>query len=251
MTGAIRMKPDIHESSDRIVSFADGSSENIDAVVMATGYTYTIPFVDDSVLRIKENETSLYKYVFPPHHTHPTFGVVGLVQAIGAVMPIAEMQCRWFTRLQKGLCKLPSGAAMLEDIERKRAEMKEVYVPTRRHTLQTYWIEIMDDIASEIGVKPDLVRLFRDDPWLAARCYFGPCLPAQYRLQGPGKWNGAKSCIQNALRRCTTPMHGGLKPKNAKIEKSSPTCVEATVPFFLKSYILIFLFFLFLTCVAN
>lgn len=40
--------------------------------------------------------------MFPPHLSHPTIAIIGLVQAVGAVMPISEMQCRWFAKIMKG-----------------------------------------------------------------------------------------------------------------------------------------------------
>lgn len=44
-----------------------------------------------------------YKFTFLPHLERPeTLGFIGLVQAIGAVMPIAELQARWYTRLISG-----------------------------------------------------------------------------------------------------------------------------------------------------
>ena len=57
----------------------------------------------------------------------------------------------------------------------------------------------MDEIANEVGAKPNLLNLCLKDPWLGMRCIFGPCTPAQYRLNGPGKWKGAKQVINTAL----------------------------------------------------
>jgi dimethylaniline monooxygenase (N-oxide forming) len=57
----------------------------------------------------------------------------------------------------------------------------------------------MDALAEEIGVRPNLLRLARSDPWLSLRCFFGACIPAQYRLQGPGKWSGAREAIFRSL----------------------------------------------------
>ena len=54
----------------------------------------------------------------------------------------------------------------------------------------------MDEIAELIGAKPNLWQLGKRDWGLALRCFFGPCLPAQYRLQGPGAWHGASSAIR-------------------------------------------------------
>ena len=102
MTGNLKVKPNVFKFTDSQVEFDDGTVEEIDAIIFATGYDYKIPFVPESVTKIEKNETRLYKHVYPPHLKHPTLGVVGLVQAIGAVMPISEIQCRWFTRVLKG-----------------------------------------------------------------------------------------------------------------------------------------------------
>ena len=70
---------------------------------MATGYDYQYRVLDESVLKMKENDVDLYKYVYPPDLSHPTLAIIGHVQAIGAVIPIAEMQARWTTRVFNGL----------------------------------------------------------------------------------------------------------------------------------------------------
>lgn len=44
----------------------------------------------------------------------------------------------------------------------------------------------MDEIANELGVKPNLKAIFKEDPVFALRCLFGPCVPAQYRFKGQG-----------------------------------------------------------------
>lgn len=108
MMGAVQVRPDVHEFTDSSVSFVDGTTEQIDAVVFATGYEYKIHFLDDFVTKIEDNRTCLYKYMFPPHLEHPTLGIVGMVQAIGAIMPISEIQCRWYTRLITGKLTLSS-----------------------------------------------------------------------------------------------------------------------------------------------
>ena len=58
--------------------------------------------LDESVLNLSDNDTDLYKYAFPLNLTHPTLAIVGHVQAIGSVIPIAEMQARWITRIFSG-----------------------------------------------------------------------------------------------------------------------------------------------------
>ena len=58
--------------------------------------------LDESVLNLNDNDTDLYKYAFPMNLSHPTLAIVGHVQAIGSVIPIAEMQARWITRIFSG-----------------------------------------------------------------------------------------------------------------------------------------------------
>ena len=64
----------------------------------------------------------------------------------------------------------------------------------------------MDDIASLVGVKPNLWKVFFQDPMLAIKLFFGPCVPAQYRLMGPGAWSGAKQVIEEVEESRLTPL---------------------------------------------
>lgn len=82
--------------------------------------------------------------------------------------------------------------------------------------LQTNHIEYLDELAVEIGVKPDILSLLLKDPKLAVKLYFGPCNPYQYRLVGPGQWNGARNAIFTQKRRI-------LKPLKTRAIKTSST----------------------------
>lgn len=64
--------------------------------------------------------------------------------------------------------------------------------------MQVDYIPYADELASEVGCKPNLCKLVFSDPALALRCFFGPCTPAQFRLMGPGAWKGAKKAIEDA-----------------------------------------------------
>ncbi|ELT98324.1 hypothetical protein CAPTEDRAFT_167098 [Capitella teleta] len=201
MTGAVQVRDDVAAFGAHDVTFKDGGHEEIDAVIFATGYDYKFKFLDDDILSMDNNKpgTGLYRFMMPAHLRHPTLSVIGLVQAIGSVIPISEMQARWHARLLTGGASLPEKAEMDSDIEEKSSRMKEQYVDSQRHTLQTFWIEYMDTIAEEIGVRPNLGRLALSDPWLSLRCFLGACVPSQYRLEGPGRWSGARDAILRSL----------------------------------------------------
>ncbi|MGH0182968.1 UNVERIFIED_CONTAM: hypothetical protein FKN15_010299 [Acipenser sinensis] len=103
LSGRVQVKPNVSEFRSASVVFQDGSVEDrIDVVVFATGYTFSFPFLDDSVLAVADNQVSLYKYVFPPALERTTLAVIGLIQPLGAIMPISELQARWATRVFAG-----------------------------------------------------------------------------------------------------------------------------------------------------
>ncbi|XP_072013611.1 flavin-containing monooxygenase 5-like isoform X2 [Amphiura filiformis] len=199
--GTVKVKCNVKCFTKTGVEFEDGTTEEIDCVVLATGYTFSFPMVDPNVVHVDKNQVSLYKNVFPANQKHPTLAIIGLAQPWGAINPISEIQCRWATRVFKGTTLLPSKDKMLDYINTNKEDMKKRYVSSQRHTIQVDFITYMDEIASEFGVKPEFKKVFAQDPVLAFRCFFGPCYPYQYRLIGPGKWDGAKQAIETAWGR--------------------------------------------------
>ncbi|XP_043540175.1 dimethylaniline monooxygenase [N-oxide-forming] 3-like [Chiloscyllium plagiosum] len=77
---------------------------------------------------------------------------------------------------------------------------------TQRRTLQVDYIPYMDGLAEEIGARLDVKRLFLADPRLAFQVFFGPCSPYQFRLTGPGKWEGARDAILSQWDRALNPI---------------------------------------------
>ncbi|XP_067388601.1 flavin-containing monooxygenase 5-like [Emydura macquarii macquarii] len=201
VSGRVLMKPNVKEFTDMAVIFEDGSRENIDIVLFATGYTYSFSFLEDDILKINNNHAPLYKFIFPPHLEKPTLAIIGLLQPLGAIMPISELQARCATRVFKGLLKLPSAEVMMADIAEKIKENEKRYIPSQHISLQVQYIDHVDELASLLGVKPNLLRLFLTDPQLALEVLFGPCTPAQFRLTGPGRWDGARKSILTQRQR--------------------------------------------------
>nr|XP_020668821.1 dimethylaniline monooxygenase [N-oxide-forming] 5-like [Pogona vitticeps]XP_020668822.1 dimethylaniline monooxygenase [N-oxide-forming] 5-like [Pogona vitticeps]XP_020668823.1 dimethylaniline monooxygenase [N-oxide-forming] 5-like [Pogona vitticeps]XP_020668824.1 dimethylaniline monooxygenase [N-oxide-forming] 5-like [Pogona vitticeps] len=206
ISGRVLVKPNICKFTETAAIFEDGSKEDdIDFVVFATGYSFSFPFLGDCV-RVVDNQVSLYKYVFPPQLEKPTLAIIGLIQPLGAIMPLAEIQARWATRVFKGLVKLPSESEMMADIAMKQESIAKRYVKSQRHTIQVDYIEYMDELACLIGVKPNVWSLLLTDPKLALQVIFGPCTPYQYRLQGPGQWDGARKAILTQHDRVLKPL---------------------------------------------
>ncbi|XP_073449353.1 dimethylaniline monooxygenase [N-oxide-forming] 2-like [Aquarana catesbeiana] len=201
--GYVIVKPNLMEFTETSVKFDDGTiEENIDVVVFATGYRYSFPFLDESILKV-ENKIYLYKSVFPKNLEKATLGIVGLIQPLGPIMAASEMQARWITRVFKGLCKFPSQDEIQKDIELKQKILLTRF--GKEYSLQLDYIEYLDEIAQEIGCKPNILGLLVTDPFLALKVVFGPCTPAQYRLRGPGQWPMARKQIMTTFDRILKP----------------------------------------------
>nr|XP_003468717.1 dimethylaniline monooxygenase [N-oxide-forming] 5-like [Cavia porcellus] len=205
ITGRVVVKPNVKEFTITSVIFDDGTEESIDAVVFATGYTFSLPFLEDDS-GILDSQRSMFKFVFPPQLEKPTLAFIGLVQPVGAIIPISELQSRWVVSIFKGLKKLPSERDMMADITRKRKELAKIVLESPRVSRRVQYIEYMDEIASELGVKPSLFTLLFWDAKLAKEIFYGPCTSYQYRLQGPGKWSGSRKAILTQRDRILKPL---------------------------------------------
>ena len=90
--GDIAPKPDIDHFAGRRVHFVDGTSEEVDVVVYATGYNIVFPFIENKWLNWQEGKPRLYKNVF--HPTSDTLFVAGLIQPDSGQFGLVDWQMR-------------------------------------------------------------------------------------------------------------------------------------------------------------
>jgi dimethylaniline monooxygenase (N-oxide forming) len=103
-------------------------------IVWCTGYKVTFPFFEEDFLSAPDNDLPLFRRVFKPGIDNVAF--IGLLQPLGAIMPLAEAQGRWLASYLRGEYHLPSPAEMEADVRRERARMFKRYVASKRHTMQ-------------------------------------------------------------------------------------------------------------------
>jgi dimethylaniline monooxygenase (N-oxide forming) len=132
--GDITPKPNIASLEGSSVRFADGSVEEADVVVYATGYKVTFPFFDEDFISAPNNDLPLFRRAF--HPDVPNVFFISLLQPLGATMPLAEAQGEWIGEYLRGEYALPSPRALRRDIERERRKMFKRYVASARHTMQ-------------------------------------------------------------------------------------------------------------------
>ena len=132
--GTITPRPNITRLHEREIEFTDGTRVPCDVVVYCTGYKITFPFFDEDLLAAPDNHIELFRRVFHPDHANLAF--VGLLQPLGAIMPLAEAQGQWIADHLRGEYVLPGLDALLADIRKDQEAMRKRYVSSKRHTIK-------------------------------------------------------------------------------------------------------------------
>lgn len=148
--GDVVMKPNVAELRGDEVAFVDGTSEAIDHIVYATGYQISFPFFEPGFLAVEENDIALYRKVVDPQK--PNLFFIGLIQPIGAIMPLAEIQAKWVAGLLSGAYRLPDKVTMQKEILKAQRHLRKRYVNSARHTVQVDFWPYKDLIEREMAM---------------------------------------------------------------------------------------------------
>jgi hypothetical protein len=132
--GDITPKPNIRELKGSRVEFEDGSLEEVDVIIYCTGYNVKFPFFEESFISAENNYLPLYFRMIQPERKNLFF--VGLMQPLGAIMPLAEFQGKWIAEYLTGGYEFPSVGDMKKWIRDDEQAMKRRYVASPRHTMQ-------------------------------------------------------------------------------------------------------------------
>jgi cation diffusion facilitator CzcD-associated flavoprotein CzcO len=143
-SGDALAKPNVEELEGDRVRFEDGSTEEVDAIIYATGYKITFPFFDPEFLSAPENRFPLYKRIFVPGIDDLAF--VGFAQTIPTLFPFVELQSKLVARYAGGDYALPPLPEMEETIQRDQQLHSGSFVDRPRHTMQIDWYLYEHDI---------------------------------------------------------------------------------------------------------
>lgn len=137
-------KPNVSELEGDRVRFEDGSVEQVDAIIYATGYNITFPFFDPEFLSAPDNRLPLYKRIFRPGIDD--LALIGFAQAIPTLFPFIELQSKLVARYVGGDYALPSIPEMEETIGRDEAIHTADFADRPRHTMQIEWYTYEHDL---------------------------------------------------------------------------------------------------------
>lgn len=136
---------------------------------------------------------SLYKRIIPL--SFPTLGFVGHIHGL-AHSAVAELQARWVARVFTGDLALPAEKEMQAEID-AHARWVELNTHGGISTSEVPPFPYMESLAEDIGCSVDTRALWWHHPVLRNLVLHGTFCPHQYRLFGPGKWDGAEDAIFN------------------------------------------------------
>ncbi|MGH1421411.1 MAG: flavin-containing monooxygenase [Hyphomonas sp.] len=154
--GDIHPKGGIEKLDGDGVAFVDGSREQVDAIVWATGYNVTFPFFQQADLTPQDNVFPLYKRMIQPGRE--TLFFLGLAQPLPTLVNFAEQQSKLVGALLAGEYALPSNAEMERIIvEDERIHLGHFY-DSPRHRMQVdfhvYVADLLKELEKGRGRKP-------------------------------------------------------------------------------------------------
>ncbi|XP_038614596.1 dimethylaniline monooxygenase [N-oxide-forming] 4-like isoform X2 [Tachyglossus aculeatus] len=228
LCGTVTVKVKVKEFTETSAVFEDGTVEDVDVVLFATGYTSSFPFLEEPTRSICRKKIFLHKCVFPSNLEKSTLAVIGHIHLSGSILTATELQARWVTRVFKGLCEIPPSSTLMASAAKKEQLIKQGVLQDSNIEKMDY-ITYMDELARSLGVKPNILLLFLKDPKLGLKVFFGPCSPYQYRLTGPGKWDGARKAILTLWDRVLKPLQTRLVLEPAR-PPSTSNCLKVWGP---------------------
>ncbi len=168
--GRIRPRPWITAVDGRRVAFAGGQVEEVDAIILGTGYRLALPFLDQPIARMLGLDgvhVDLAWHTFHPDLDGLAF--IGLYDLVGPALPVLELQARWIAYAWAGKVAVPDLGWGL------------VAAQARRGAVQTVTMHDMALLfARRAGVEP----LPMQWPRLERALLFGPLSPVSFRLCG-------------------------------------------------------------------
>jgi cation diffusion facilitator CzcD-associated flavoprotein CzcO len=149
--GDVKVKPNIASfEGGKRVRFDDGSVEEVDVVIYATGYEMRFPFFEDAALvPDAEHRLPLFKRMMKPGVDNLFY--MGLAQPLPTLVNFAEQQTKLAAAYLTGRYRPPAPSEMEQVIVADEALHAGQYYRSRRHTIQVDFNIYVRDLHKEIA----------------------------------------------------------------------------------------------------
>ena len=146
--GEIIPKVGIERFDGHTVHFSDGSHEDFDVIICATGYKITFPFFDKSFIDWEDAlYVPLWRRMF--HQDIPNLYFIGLFQPLGCIWPLADYQALLACMELKGRYRRP--ADMAAAIAEERDNPHFDFIKTPRHSTEVDYANFREDLLKELN----------------------------------------------------------------------------------------------------
>ncbi|CAF0959184.1 unnamed protein product [Rotaria sordida] len=120
LTTTFSFAPAIERIDRDTVYFKDKTQIKPDCLILATGYKYSIPFLQGN-LRVDGREKHryvypLYKHMFHVNYPNGTLAFINIPSGVAA-FPFAEVQSHFIARVLRGEVQLPSRDVMMSEVD--------------------------------------------------------------------------------------------------------------------------------------
>lgn len=133
--GRIEVRQGVEAVDGTVVRFADGTTDEVDTIIAATGYEIDLPFLPKRVTPVVDRRIEAYKRVV--HPDWPDLYFVGFHNVSGgANISMMDVQSRLMTAVLRGDVELPDTAGMHRDIEREQRFLARHFPGAARYGLE-------------------------------------------------------------------------------------------------------------------
>ena len=186
------------------VYFTDGSTLDVDIIILCTGYITSFPFLPE---KMKCDLTDLYKYaIHPEDHTLSFIGYARPI--IGSIPMLSEMQARFICRIISGQVSLVSKPEIKKIVEKDKIFWNNYFKNTsQRISTLVEGYTYLDDLAKLCNCSPDYWALLRRNPKGFFTAIFAPANPCMYTLNDPKKESSALKTLKKHSSDTITPLN--------------------------------------------
>ncbi len=146
----IEVKHEITAIDGHRLSFSDGTAEDFDTLIAATGYRITLDYIARDIVPLEDNRLRLYKRMAQPGW--PGLYFMGFFNTDTALNMVFEHQARWIGEIETGVAVLPAEAEMWRDIEAQEAWVAGRFKDTPRHTIEEEHVPYLSALAKSLRV---------------------------------------------------------------------------------------------------
>ena len=145
--GKISPKMNIGSFQENTVEFENGIKEDYDIVLFATGYKISFPFFSNNHIDYENNDIDLYNFCFHPSFKNLMF--VGLLQPLGCIWPLSDLQSQQIVKYLKKEWSLPTDFA--KAVSNQLNSMPYDFIDTPRHKLEVDFHDFANHLKRELS----------------------------------------------------------------------------------------------------